>query len=486
MTHFRLIPLLLASSLAVAAQVKPPAPAKAAAPAPAPAPVADSLLRVACDEDSSGAEVSINGKFKGECPIDISLAEGIYKLRALKPVDALNERDFVQELRIGSGVVKKIEVVLSRPHFNEEGRRQDEIRRAAAAREEEERRAAAARAEAERRRVAEEALRREQAAFAAAMAQVDAGDTAAMIEVARRYEKGLGVAQDEVSAANWLEAAANKGHTGAMFTIGTRYENGISVQKDHAKAYRWYRLCADAGHAPCMGAVAALFLNGWGVPRNLEQAVQWARKGEAAQSGRAVFVLANLHQAGLGGLEKDAGKYAALVLQAAQLGEPRAMYYQALQELKTDPLPQDQLDKSRAWLEKAISYGAEGGYAEAKSLFRLGRRYTNGQGVRLDIKKGVQMIERAAMLEDADAMSLLGLWYMEEYKGESPIGKKDDRIAAGLFQKAAVAGEPEAMQNLAYFFYYGKGGLPLNQALGKEWNEKAASARLARAFAPFR
>ncbi|UGQ45159.1 PEGA domain-containing protein [Massilia endophytica] len=483
MTDFRLLPFLFASSLAVAAPSRP-APAK---PAPSvPAPAADSLLRVACDEDGAGAEVSINGKFKGECPIDIALAEGLYKLRVLKPVDALHERDFMQEVRMGSGVVKKVEVALSAPHLTEEGRRQEEVRRAAAAKAEEERRAAAARAEAERQRVADEAARREQAAFAAVLARAEAGDTPAMVEVARRYGEGAGVAADEVSEASWLEKAASKGDPGAMFTIGTRYENGIGVQKDYAKAYRWYRPCADAGHAPCVGAVSAFFLNGWGVPRDLAQAVQWARKGETLQSGRAVFALANLHQAGLGGLEKDMEKYQAYVLQAARLGEPRAMYYQALMELKTDPWPQEQLDKSRAWLEKAVASGAEGGYAEAKSLYWLGKFYLNGQGVRKDLKTAGRMIERAAQLEDADAMSLLGLWYMEEYKGENPIGKRDDKVAAGLFRKAAEAGEPEAMQNLAYFYYYGKGGLPLNQALGKEWQQKAANARLARAFAPFR
>lgn len=82
----------------------------------------NSMVRVMCDGDDHGAEVSINSKFKGECPIDIQVAPGTLKLRAYKKVDAQNERIFEQEIRIGEGVVKKIEAVLVN-RLTEEGKR---------------------------------------------------------------------------------------------------------------------------------------------------------------------------------------------------------------------------------------------------------------------------------------------------------------------------------------------------------------------------
>jgi formylglycine-generating enzyme required for sulfatase activity len=84
-----------------------------AAALPSGASAADnSMLRVVCDGDAAGAEVSINGKFKGECPIDIQVPAGNVKLTVRKKVDANHERLFEQEIRIGDGVVKKIEVQL--------------------------------------------------------------------------------------------------------------------------------------------------------------------------------------------------------------------------------------------------------------------------------------------------------------------------------------------------------------------------------------
>lgn len=68
-----------------------------------------STLRVTCDDGAAGAEVSVNGKFKGECPVDIQVAEGKVVLKATKLIDGKKEI-FEQKLRIGDGVVKRVEI----------------------------------------------------------------------------------------------------------------------------------------------------------------------------------------------------------------------------------------------------------------------------------------------------------------------------------------------------------------------------------------
>lgn len=85
-----------------------------------------SALRVVCNGDDVGAEVSVNGKFKGECPIDIEVAPGTLKLRVEKK-DPSYERVFEQEIRMGDGVAKKVEVVLSR-RLNAAGQQREEQR----------------------------------------------------------------------------------------------------------------------------------------------------------------------------------------------------------------------------------------------------------------------------------------------------------------------------------------------------------------------
>jgi formylglycine-generating enzyme required for sulfatase activity len=91
---------------------------------------AGSALRIACDGDAAGAEVYINGKFKGECPLDLKVPEGKLKLRVQKTVDADHEpRMFEQEIRMGDGVMKKVEVQLGPLVLNAAGKkREEEIR----------------------------------------------------------------------------------------------------------------------------------------------------------------------------------------------------------------------------------------------------------------------------------------------------------------------------------------------------------------------
>ncbi len=81
---------------------------------------AGALLRISCEGDDVGAEVFINGKFKGECPVDIQAAEGMLVLRAVKKIDAQSERVFEQNIRVAEGTIKKIEVQLSAARLNAE------------------------------------------------------------------------------------------------------------------------------------------------------------------------------------------------------------------------------------------------------------------------------------------------------------------------------------------------------------------------------
>ena len=62
---------------------------------------ADSTLSVTCNGDNAGADVLVNGKFKGECPVDVLVPEGKLTLKVQKKVDASSARIFEQEIRMG-------------------------------------------------------------------------------------------------------------------------------------------------------------------------------------------------------------------------------------------------------------------------------------------------------------------------------------------------------------------------------------------------
>jgi hypothetical protein len=84
---------------------------------------AGSVLSVACKGDDVGAEIWVNGKFKGECPLDVKVPAGTLKLKVLKKVDASGDRIFEQDIRVGDGVIKKVDALLGSPMLNAEGKR---------------------------------------------------------------------------------------------------------------------------------------------------------------------------------------------------------------------------------------------------------------------------------------------------------------------------------------------------------------------------
>lgn len=97
--------------------------------APAVTLAAGSMLRIACEGESTGAEISINGTFKGECPIDIQVEAGSVRVSAIKKSGKFRERSAVQEFRIGDGVVKKVELALGPVQLNAEGKKRENDRR---------------------------------------------------------------------------------------------------------------------------------------------------------------------------------------------------------------------------------------------------------------------------------------------------------------------------------------------------------------------
>jgi formylglycine-generating enzyme required for sulfatase activity len=73
---------------------------------------ADSVLRITCEEQDLGAEITVNGEFKGECPLDLKVKPGELKIQVKKPINEDWEKGFSKDMRIGDGVVQKIEAKL--------------------------------------------------------------------------------------------------------------------------------------------------------------------------------------------------------------------------------------------------------------------------------------------------------------------------------------------------------------------------------------
>jgi TPR repeat protein len=72
------------------------------------------------------------------------------------------------------------------------------------------------------------------------------------------YYRGMGVARDPETAAEWFEKAARSGLANAQVNLGASYERGEGVAQDHQKAEQWYRLAAKQGSEEARQGLARL------------------------------------------------------------------------------------------------------------------------------------------------------------------------------------------------------------------------------------
>jgi TPR repeat protein len=136
----------------------------------------------------------------------------------------------------------------------------------------------------------------EQAAtyFAKAAAQ---GNAEGMYNLARFYDRGLGLKKDHNMALKLLQQAAaqppqhpkligvlNVGVAEAEHSLGLRYTEGVVVHKNLSIAAQWYQRAVDHGSAEAANNLALMYEYGNGVNKNLDKAEQLyelsARRGD--------------------------------------------------------------------------------------------------------------------------------------------------------------------------------------------------------------
>jgi TPR repeat protein len=171
----------------------------------------DSMLRLTCEGRNVGAQVFVNGKFKGECPLDLQVAPG--KVRLLAKVVRDEDLDWVweQEVNVGEGVVKKLEVDTNHVHYGEK-------------------------------------LRQKFLSHApTTVKEAEEGDVGSMESAAIYYHQGLGVPQSDERALAWLRKAADTGSVSAMTELGLKYHFGIGVPKNEDEFKSWFKKAAAKG-----------------------------------------------------------------------------------------------------------------------------------------------------------------------------------------------------------------------------------------------
>jgi len=105
---------------------------------------------------------------------------------------------------------------------------------------------------------------------------------------------------------------------------------------------------------------------------------------------------------------------------------------------------------------------------DAKALFEVATRYTEGRGMQADMAKAATWYEKSAELGFAPAQYRIGNMY-EKGTGVT----RDIAKSTGWYEKAAEQGNASAMHNLAVLYAMGAAGQADNDAAAK-WFIKAA------------
>ncbi len=395
--------------------------------APALASSNNAMLRIVCDGSSNNAEVTINGVFKGECSVDVPVAEGSIRLRVVKQVDATRERVFEQEIRMAAGTVKRVEVELGSPQMTAKARREEDERIR-------QQQALAAQRAAEERRIAlekeqKEAAVKAAAAQAAALVQqkAEAGDLPSMLELAEKYYK--------VKEADSLKQA------------------GV-----------WFKKALDAGSPQGFGGFAGVLYSTKNPERDEAQAVQLYRRGAEAGDPRSLTSMSFLYATGKSGVARDFKLAQEMIFKAVEknfapaIGNLAAYYATGNYGLKRDDA------EALKWYQK----GAESG--DPRSMVGIGFAFEKGSGVPQDDRKAMEWYRKASDLGEARAMTNLGV-LLEQGRGGASVNHAE---ATALYQKAADLDDELGQFNLANQYTKGN-GVRLDESEALKWYEKAAA-----------
>jgi TPR repeat protein len=262
------------------------------------------------------------------------------------------------------------------------------------------------------------------------------GDPESQFRVGRMYARGEGERSD-VDAVKWYRMAAERGHPSAQNNLALFYESGLGVDLDLVAAARWYRAAADQGLAVAQSNLARFYDEGIGVAEEPERAARWYQRAAGQQHAASQFRLGQMFEEGRG-VPADSKKAAKWYRRAAKNGSSEAA--DALHELELREFSRSTVE----WSEKvqeppppvetvaAVAApapdappvvdaaaeprspadprsGAESGDADAQ--FELGRAYSTGHGVKLDMEEAARWYLAAAEQGHAMAAYSLGFAY---------------------------------------------------------------------------
>jgi TPR repeat protein len=158
----------------------------------------------------------------------------------------------------------------------------------------------------------------------------EAGDYRGQHALASRLGRGVPV-KDDARAFGLLLRSAEHGYAPAELALGGCYEYGLGVAKNVVEAVKWYEKAAESGDVPeAIARLTFLCLGNPEFPGFTDKAVKWSTEGAAKGLSLSRLLLGKIHGRGVGGVPKDARKAVEWFIRAAEDGSEIAILHLVL------------------------------------------------------------------------------------------------------------------------------------------------------------
>ena len=106
----------------------------------------------------------------------------------------------------------------------------------------------------------------------------------------------LDTSRFELMPVSELSSRAAQGNDHAQFYLAKRLQKGEGIAQNTQQAIQWYTKAAQQGVAPAQLNLGIMYLRGEGVQPNIQQARLWLEKAAALGDNRASYTLALLDE----------------------------------------------------------------------------------------------------------------------------------------------------------------------------------------------
>lgn len=282
-----------------------------------------------------------------------------------------------------------------------------------------------------------------QKAFALMRTEAATGNGFAMHDLGRMYLSGLGCTEDEAVAQEWFRKAYHaflheeqtvKKPDYLQYRIGKLFSFGYGVEQDYTQAATWYEKAVSEGNPFAAYSLGSLYRRGQGVAQDDEKAFSLYRQAaehETKPNAYAMYELGRMYQGGIG----------------------------------TAP----DKEKSVEWYAAAYQgfLAIEQNMADDKLYYRIGQMNLTGTGTEKDLPKAKEYFEKAAKLDNADALYGLGRLYLNR-----DFAENDPQKALDYLITAAHKGHSYAQYTLGKLFLKGE-AVKQNVDYALRWLEEA-------------